>query len=407
MLSDIIYFFTIILRPFKKYINKFQSWFGRLRRLKYLHSAEEINDLIANFDFKHFEKTHRLDGTILIDRYSDDMHKMTIEDKNGKRVIEIPYMEVINFIKNPDTEIIIECSPEDPLQLNKEFELNHELENATTICEEEIKHENPNVTNDWHPRLASLRQVGPNHYVCVLEKTSYFIQMRTNLSMDRFIEYKRRRTTIRTIELENRQANTSLQSPKCLTSLEDSMLANVIGVSAIWCLGDIADPKFYLMPRNKKVGVYKNQLGMPSGDIECPQNNNFCFRDTSLLDYLKWEIAREFAEETGIADEEKNYELYSIPINKDKIRLRTKLEIIPLAFVRELLRGGKPQMFFLIKTVDIPKKKLKECFKKSLGITEFSNKPLTSSSLSSEVISNYLYAQDYLQKNLNGVINVR
>ena len=83
------------------------------------------------------------------------------------------------------------------------------------------------------------------------------------------------------------------------------------------------------------------------------------------------------------------------------------MEIIPLALVREMLRGGKPQMFFLIRTENISEKQLRKYFKSSLGITEFKNTLLTTASLSSEVICNYLYAQDYLQKNKNGIIDIR
>jgi hypothetical protein len=233
-----------------------------------------------------------------------------------------------------------------------------------------------------------------------------------------------RDTTVRTLEREQHMRemkdwqkkgipNDPLH-PRCLTSLDNSLLANVVGVSAIWAMGDLRNPKIYLMLRNNKVGVYRNKRGMPSGDIELPKYNrhvdpdttDYYFRDSSLVEYLKWEIAREFAEETGIRDITKNLNNYSINVDGNKIGHAVEMEIIPLAFTREMLRGGKPQMFFLIHTETLPKSLMKECFVDSLGKDEFKEARLTTAPISAEVAANYLYALEYIQRNMDGTIEL-
>lgn len=401
---------NLVFSIFKKtsVYEKIERWTANVHIHNRLHSREKINEMVSKFNFDKLGKTKQLNGTNLKNWYDNDMHKMAIIDCNGrKRTIRIPYLEIINFNKNPKTNITISCSEEDPLFLNKEFALPENLRMATQRCLDEVLRNNPKTTNDSHPRLAGLKRIGENEYQCVLEETRYHTQISSNLSMDYHISVDGRCTTMRTLERERHRMDDDFNlRPKGLTSLENSLLANVIGVSAIWCMGDLSNPKFYLMPRNKKVGVYKNKLGMPSGDIESPKNQHNRFRDKSLIEYLKWEIAREFAEETGIKDKNKDITEYSIDVDANKIKYETELEIIPLALTREMLRGGKPQMFFLIKTEEIPDSVLKKCFLASLGVAEFDNFILTTASLSAEVACNYLYALEYMQENLDGVIDL-
>lgn len=393
VVSLVVYFFTFGFKSLKRRFSKYS-------KCSFLHSGEEINEKIAKIDFLKFESGVQLNGTLLRDVYSADMRTMTIRDARGVRTIQIPYLEVINFIQHPDTKIHI-----NPLEITKEFDLTEQLNAATEPVLQDVLKRKPHTTDDSHPRMASLEKVGENEYCCSFEKTTYFKQIRTNLSVDYPIDIENEcETTFRYKELkrwENARRDMSLNEssgthPHRLPSLSESGLANVVGVSAIWCMGQAGNRKYYLLPRKENVGVYENRLGMPSGDIECPQKD--VFPNDSLVDFLEWEIAREFAEETGIADIDKAPELYSKPLDVKKIYHRTKMQIIPLAFLREMLRGGKPQMFFLIRTEDIDEKTLQNSFKKSLGNLEFSNSYFTSAQLSTEVACNYLYAQAYLRK---------
>lgn len=375
--------------------------FGRIcrqyHRINFLHSAEDINEKIANMEFLNFEITTQLDGN-RIKIYEDDMRLMTICDSHGERTILIPYLEMVNFIQHPDAQIHIE-----PQTITKEFDLSADLKIATDPALADVLSRKPNTTDDPHPRMASFEKVGDNEYCCSFEKTTYYKQIRTNLTMDYPLDVPGvGEKTMRELEMKKIVGTHSRRLP----SLSDSGLANVVGVSAIWCMGKAGKRKYYLLPRKLNVGVYENMLGMPSGDIECPRGNKF--PNDSLVDFLKWEIAREFAEETGIADTERDPKAYSKPLDESKINHYTKLNIIPLAFLREMLRGGKPQMFFLICTDVISDKELQKCFRASMGKLEFSNGFFTNAKLSTEVACNYLYAQAYLQHcDLdNGYVNV-
>lgn len=400
------------------YYQRLEEWKSKVHIHNRLHSTKEINEMVTKLDFDKLGRTKQLNGKNLKNWYKDDMHQMTIIDSNGnKRTIAIPYLEIINFNKHPNTKITISCSEEEPLFLNKKYVLPGQIANATKKCIELVKKINPKTTDDSHPRLAALKRIGEDEYQCVLEETNYYTQISSNLSMDFPISIDgHRQTTMRTLERErhinemnewkNYNVINDALHPRCLTSLENSLLANVIGVSAIWCMGDMSNPKFYLMPRNKKVGVYKNKLGMPSGDIESPQKQGNRFKEESLMEFLKWEIAREFAEETGIRDINKDFGGYSIDVDPNKIKYETEMEIIPLALTREMLRGGKPQMFFLIKTDEIPESVLKKCFLASLGVIEFDNAVLTTASISAEAACNYLYAMEHVWNSIDDEIDL-
>jgi hypothetical protein len=385
--------------------------------VSYMHSVEEINmkfsSLLKKKDNSTFysmpyqnpnNSLHQLDGSCLLDHYSDEMKQLTIQRKTeeGNEIcdIKIPYKEIINFIDTPDAKITI-----DSQKIEKEFALDKEIEKATEeLLEKIIEKKNPQ--DDPHPRMASLeKETGKDNYKCSFEVTHYFNQIRTNLSVDHSINLAGKHTTLRTEELKI--------SPKKLPELSESKLANVVGVSAIWCINptDPYNMQFYLLPRKKSVGVYENCFGMPSGDIECPKDNTF--PSTSLVEYLKNEITREFTEETGIYDKNKDAKEYMKDNNGQNIFKKifrnflsysTELEVIPLAFLREHLRGGKPQMFFLIKTKNISKFRLRLSFWSSQdGPKEFNNEVVSDAKLSPEVACNYLYAQAYLQSGGGGM----
>ena len=415
--------FKVIIFIIKKtpYHNNVLEWVKKCHIHNRLYSIEKMNKEVAKFNFDNLGRSKLLNGQNLKNVYEADMHQMNIVDnKNRRRTIQIPYMEIINFNRTPNAIINISCSKEDPLLLNKKYIFPEKYKAATQTCIDAVLQNNPKTTNDSHPRLASLKRVNGDEYLCILEETDYFTQIRSNQSLDCHINIDGRRKTIRNIERERHEKEAKeweashipydALHPMCLTSFDNSLLANAIGVSAIWCMDTNEGLKFYLMPRNKKVGIYKNKLGIPSGAIESPlyknkpQNQHNRFRTTSLIEYLEWEMAREFLEETGIKDRSKDIADYSIEIDTNRVLHEIDMEIIPLAFTREILRGGKPQMFFLIKTEEIEDDVLKKCFRASLGVEEFEDAIWTTASISAEVACNYLYALEYIQGyNLNEI----
>lgn len=380
----------------KDYLPKVFEFFNQYKSVKYLYTLDEINEKISKMDFLSFETTRWLNGQQLQALYADEMYEMRVFNGRDYLNIRIPYTQLVDFIQNPKSDIIIDGSlTNGSLTISKYFKMSDVLTDATEETLKEII-ELKKPYDDCHPRIAGFRRAGKDKYNCTIELAKYFQHIRTNLNLDTRISYNGRMTTIRTLECE--------KSNNGLIDFSQSILANIIGVSAIWIMGNVNDYKVFLLPRKNNVGIYEGKLGIPSGYVEWPSDNKF--KTTSLLEYLKLEIAREFAEETGIADSEIDLKQYAKVVDSTRIYYRTKLEIVPLAFMREMLRGGMPQMFFLIRTERIPNKILKNCFRNSLGTEEFDNSLFSKSTISSEVACNYLYAMKYLQSRQDGCIDV-
>gem|GEM_PF-3830632 len=111
---------------------------------------------------------------------------------------------------------------------------------------------------------------------------------------------------------------------------------------------------------------------------------------SDLVQYATHQMEREFIAETGVDEKE---------IDWGQIKFK------PLAFSRELIRGGKPQFFFLIEIPELDNDKFHRIFKKSReGLIEFVDKLITKeaaldSALSPEFAMNLIYAFQYIQHN--------
>ena len=407
-----------ISSPFSKLLTK---WINKSFWNKFFYEFNQVNEKVEQYDLSHLENSKYLNDKVLKEYYKDAYTPITIKDTNKNiKTLLLPYQEIVNFIKVPQTTITI-SNP----QAVKEFNLREDIQEATGGIEKAFIKEGRASHNDPHPRIASFTQTGENKYSCIIEKATYYQQVRTNLSLDYAIKIAGRDwpTNMRTIDHQN---------PSNLTDLDKSCLSNVVGVSAIWMMGDLGQEKVFLLSRRKKVGVFESKLGIPSGNVEMPKDSRFA--SDSLIEFLSLDIAREFAEETGLCG--KNIDRnkfpapallnYSVkewfknlgPLLSEWFRKGRKfewsefyknhpaapleienMEIIPLAFVRELMRGGKPQMFFLIRTPKVSLWKIRRSFRKSTGSKEFNSKFITSATLSSETLCNYLYAQKWYQKN--------
>lgn len=143
------------------------------------------------------------------------------------------------------------------------------------------------------------------------------------------------------------------------------------------------------MPRRKTTGVFTDMLGIISGVVEPPADG--VFLEKTLEEYVEKEIRREFYQETG-------YAKYMERRGLDE----TCVSIFPLAFARELTRGGKPQFFFAINTPYIDEKEMADFFELSFnGQEEFYNdfrSRFVMYRLSPETLSNLLFAYSYIQR---------
>ena len=408
MLSKI---FDLILKLFSPFYEPFLQMYiekaKKLFRNKVFYSDNEVYQRALDYNFSPklsltTEPIFLVEAGNLKDDYNKSFKEIKVKRERIEFKFELPYKEVINFIEAPDTTITIT----NPNNI-KRFQLSEALNKLTQPAYEEFMGKKPNTYNDSHPRIASLYKTD-DKYSCTIEEADYFQQIRTNLSLDFKINMENEQeTTLRNIEQNNR-----VTESQDLPEFSESCLANTIGVSAIWMMKrSIWSKDVFLRPRKNNVGVFAGKLGIPSGSVEMPKGSRF--RTKNLVEYLTLDIAREFIEETGLfgekvyvgknrentitfSDIKKNFELpndFPTPITLPE---SVEMTIIPLAFVRELRRGGKPQMFFLITTKEIPDVIIRKGFVQSKGNEEFEKTLLTSATLSSETMSNYVYAQKYI-----------
>ncbi|PTM60693.1 hypothetical protein [Phreatobacter oligotrophus] len=160
----------------------------------------------------------------------------------------------------------------------------------------------------------SLRIIDVTESKIICQPAFYFDQIATNIVMDWDSGALGPSTTIRN----------SIEKPVkgTLTSLRDSVLANTLGVCAM----------FYNRELKPLIRVRKPNLGaLPNGGLHCTVSGVYLFDD-----------------EPG-----RNYHLHVLGKGMvHEIERETKLDekqflFLPVAFGRELPRGGKPQLFFI------------------------------------------------------------
>ena len=312
------------------------------------------------------------------DFYSNDVAQVKLKIGKNIKELDLPYKEIIDYIAHPDARTMIKGG-----KIESRFDLGERYTALTQDNFDEFLKSRPNTTNGPALRMQSLTPNGDGTYCCVLQRAGYFDQVRTNLTIDM------------PISLGSSMRTEDLSPDKQLRPLQESILANTIGVSAIWVTplrkGDRRSRhQVFLRPRRKQTGVYYDLLGTVSGVVEAPEGDVFpCNR---LEEYAKSEILREFYQETG-------YNLYL----DSRQMSESVVEVVPLMFVRELIRGGKPQFFFLIVTPEISESQLTPFFKKSYNGTEEFRSAIDSRmfnySLSPETQTNLIYALRYIQRN--------
>jgi nucleoside phosphorylase len=354
-------------------------------KIKYFYPEDLIKLFLSIHDFKEKKgNTKFIKYDNAYKYYSGDRAVFCLVNGEDSNFVEIPYKEEINFIKNPETLMTVEREiapykmPEDIFSLT-EGNLKSYLE------------ANSKTTDGSILRIASLEKRGVSKYICKLEASSYFYQVRTNLTLDYPLKDPLKKYHERPLRLLDSTKNSRLPD------FDKSIMVNSIGVSAVLYYRNPSSGEraFFLKPRkgerietkddkNKEsaigVGVFQNMLGIVSGVAEVPASG----RITDIVQYAESEIFKELIRETGYSNDQK-------PIIK------------PLAFVRELARGGKPQFFFLIEIPYINDKDFRKKFRESIeGLEEFvdgkSNKRLDfKQMLSPEAAANLLYALSYFE----------
>ncbi|MBQ0025688.1 MAG: NUDIX hydrolase [Bacteroidales bacterium] len=346
----------------------------KFNRYSYLHPHFEIKELLLsnitnqiypNDDFINYP--HVLSQNY----YSNDGCEVeVICSVNGEiRTVVCPYRMVINYAAKPEVKIRVDYSK------YEEWKLSGPLRDYTESIIKDFFNVKGQKEDGPVLRVKSLSECG-SEWICRLQKTTYYESIRTNQTLDANLDDG----TV----IEDSMRMHDVDDEKQLKNFDESIMANGIGVSAVVCVCGKGRKghRYFLKPRKSSTGVFSNMMGTVSGVIEPPEDINI-FKDIYLEDYLKKEVIREFQEETGLPVEMIN-------------------SVHPLAFTRELIRGGKPQFFFLIALPGNAAKIIKKSFKKSLdGNKEFNDRVssrIRNFSLSPETFFNFLLAYNYMEQ---------
>ena len=357
-----------------------------------------------------------------------------IRTAKERTVVKLPYHEIVNFItlkvkEQEEEKAYFELiSPPQIIKIKQnnckeKFKIEEKVEELTknNLKEfREVKEKSGKpITKGPTLRIKSLEKNKCNSetsYTCELQNAHYFDQIRTNLTIDLPLVGRDAEESLREYDLRKST------NKKNLPEFKDSVLANTVGASAIWYtevdpddkskknINRLKDPyMIFLRPRNKGVGVFSNMFGTTSGVVEPPRY--YDFHGLSLEEYVKYEMLREFFYESNYKGlghkleemlENKETSWEKIKEFYEKALTDLEIEIKPLAFTRDLIRGGKPQFFFIIKTPPVEEGEVRENMKVAPeGFEEFEKMSLLSflrCKLSPETHANLLYALQYLQR---------
>lgn len=176
--------------------------------------------------------------------------------------------------------------------------------------------------NDYSIRVTKLDLTENKIYI---QLANYFDQIATNLTLDWASGVLGEDESL-TIRNNYEKAHDGLLPP-----LMSSILANTLGVAAI-----IVNPntKEVLIPiRGNEQAIMVEGVGKfhcsASGVFACDESENI--KNTLSFDFFSQGMEKEIESEIGLKPEQ--------------------YDLIPLAFTRELVRGGKPQLFFIAETL--------------------------------------------------------
>jgi len=252
---------------------------------------------------------------------SYDLNKLTSYYNNNKLVDKrIPYVELYDFVENPNANVMFS-------RIDNEFTLENgniiEIKTFQTSALEEFKQKGKFTYDSKTVRLNDFI-VTENEVHLIIIKSKYSDQVQSHLVLD----------------WENKHlkqiGNISLRGfllakyGNILPPLTTNYLSNSIGISAIiyYKKNNYLTP--YLPFRNKSIfSKKKNEPALYEGIYHCSSSGALEWRDgLHSIDSIKNEMFREIHEEIGL--------------EKNEI-----IALEPISITRELLRAGKPQIFFI------------------------------------------------------------
>jgi|GEM_PF-3225254 len=336
-------------------------------RSRFFYREDFIDLLLFNRSQIGLPRTSFVDYNAAFQYYNGQRKSLELQFQDQTRGLELPYYELVNFIDEPGATI----SVDGPLT---EYQLPAEIEARTNDLFTAYQAEHPHITNGPTLRVADLQKQADGKYSVKLQRSHYFDEVRTTLSLD----YPLDDDVLTTMRLED------LGDDNQLRPLNQSQMVNNIGVSTVLAFRSHGYWYFHMMPRHKRIGIFSGMLASVGGTVESPQADI-----TDLVAHVTSEIKREIREETGL--------------DMDELGRQQRSQVIPLAFLRELSRGGHPQFFYLTVMEEMSDKELKAAFKKAEWSMEFrgdmfSNIRGLDDVISPEFSSCLFYAMTYLQE---------
>ena len=164
-----------------------------------------------------------------------------------------------------------------------------------------------------------------------IEQATYYDQVGTNLTIDLPFTHP---LTIETTNVKTIREWDTVQAKQnhILPNFENSLLANTIGVAiAITTVDRVGHKHLIKRFRREDVAVYRNMWHLPFSFALYFDRNIHNKNEIDIKDLINFDLPNEFAEEMGL-------------------EMNDFRPIKPLAFCRDLARGGKPQFFLEMKS---------------------------------------------------------
>lgn len=294
-----------------KYSPLDQSW-------SVLFSKEDLLELSNLFNWKR--KDIYLDYSLsIVEKYYSSYEIKWIEKETSKGIIRSPYhleFDYRNSLVKDWGKVKINGRYKFPPELIEHKEEMLKLFNQ----EKRLK-----KGNNPAPRISKFSIDSNGLPIFDIEKAYYFDQVGTNLTLDyklsKPILYNDKNChTVREWDIVQAKRHG-------LPLLNESKLANTIGVSiGIYAISEKGNKVILKRKRGRHVAVYANMWHVP---FSFALTNDFSLEkgeEKSLKDFINFDFGHEFAEEIGL-----DFSDFS-PVK-------------PLAFCRDLTRGGKPQFF--------------------------------------------------------------
>jgi hypothetical protein len=362
MYGDIRRFIIDLFKGYRIVADRYQY-----AKSKFFYSQEFISALLFNRTHLKLPNTRFIDYRLAFKYYPDDRKKVTLLRDGVTKEVEVGYQELINFIDQPNATIKVkgELTP---------YHQPREIIAASKEAFAAFMHDRPQTTNGPCLRLNTLDLHKDGTYSATLQTSSYFADVRGELTLDFPIDGN----PFDTMRIRDVGDDGNLRP------LNDSIMGNDIGVFTVVAFCSEGEWYFHMLPRQNKLGVFNGMLSSVSGGMEPPKE-----QIDELVAYATSEIKREFHEETGL--------------NAFELERQGRCQVVPLAFTRELSRGGKPQFFYLTMLNDISEKEFAVGFKGAQWKHEFrsdfvSNITALDDVFSPEFSTALFYAYEYLQK---------